>query len=165
MMKTGGGVRQGEERLQCFTSLRLCLVSFSPVFTGTERMADTGLTFFRFCTVKECKVPEHNISSDHVACVLIRGLHVGHLAKISFWSFRLKPFLQNSEKNMNSIAPEPISKLLYLCFSTSITDPYIVQTRSLFVMNNTDKNICFICFTQNKNYNGANSFQEETYFL
>lgn len=41
MMKTGGGVRQGEERLQCFTSLRLRLVSFSPVFTGIERTGDT----------------------------------------------------------------------------------------------------------------------------
>lgn len=96
MMKTGGGVRQGEERLQCFSSLRLRLVSFSPVFTGTERMADTGLTFFCYCTVKECKVPEHNISSDHAACVLIRGSHVCHLAKISFRSFQLNPFLQNS---------------------------------------------------------------------
>lgn len=45
MMKTGGGVRRGEERLQCFAALRLRLVSFSPVFTGTERMDDMGLPF------------------------------------------------------------------------------------------------------------------------
>lgn len=77
MMKTGGGVRQGEERLHCFASLRLCLVSFSPAFTGTERMADTGLTCFCFCPVRECDVPEHSICSDRGACVLIRGSRVG----------------------------------------------------------------------------------------
>lgn len=165
MRKTGGGVREGEERLQCFTSLRLRLVSFSPVFTGTERIADTGLTFFCYCTVKECKVPEQNNSSDHAACVLLKGSHVGHLAKISFRSFQLKQFLQNSEENMNSIAPELISELLYLCVSASITDSLFLQTRSLFAMNNTVKNIHFICFTRNKNSNGANSFYEERYFL
>lgn len=71
-----------KERLQCFTSLRLRLVSFSPVFTGAERIADAGLTFFCFWPVKECEVPEHNISSDRAACVPFRSSHVGHLAKI-----------------------------------------------------------------------------------
>lgn len=144
MMKTEGGVRKGEDRLQCFTSLRLRLLSFSPVFTGTERMADTGLTFFCYCTVKECKVPEHNISPERAAGVLIRGSHVGHLAKISF---RSSLFLQNSEENINSNASELISKLLYLCVSASITDPYFLQTRSLY----TDKkHPLYLLYTEQK---------------
>lgn len=65
MMKTGGGVRRGEERLQCFTALRLRLVSFSPVFTGTQRMDDGGYLSC-YCSVKECELPERNVSSEHV---------------------------------------------------------------------------------------------------
>lgn len=36
-----------------------------------------------YCTVKECELPERNLSFELAACVLIRCSRVGHLANIS----------------------------------------------------------------------------------
>lgn len=113
-MKTGGGVRRGKSVFSVPHPSGFVWFSFSPVFTGAERKADTGFNFFCYCTVKECKVSERSISSDHAACVLITDSHVGHLAKISFRSFQRKPFLENGEEKMNSKSQS---------FSTSVSLP------------------------------------------